>query len=698
MKKFLAFIVVALVAINLYGASEVTSGKCGDNLSWEYSDGVLTISGTGYMYNYNYRDKVPWIDIRDKIKSIVFDGKITSIGDYAFEDFTALTSITIPSSVTEIGGSAFSNCSGLTSITIPSSVTEIGGRAFSNCSGLTSITIPNSVTHIGRYAFSGCSGLTSITIPSSVTYIDRGAFSSCSGLASIKVASSNSYYDSRNNCNAIIERSTNELIAGCKNTIIPSSVTEIGDDAFYGCSGLTSITIPSSVTEIGDRAFGACSGLASIKVASSNSYYDSRNNCNAIIERSTNELIAGCKNTIIPSSVTEIGDDAFHGCFGLTSITIPNSVTEIGNSAFYFCPGLTSITIPSSVTEIGDDAFESCFGLTSITIPSSVTEIGYNAFCFCIKLSSVFVESVNPPKINSSFYSIADDAVLYVPYGSLKAYNVAPWNTFFSKIQEVKKCGDNLFCEYSKGVLTITGTGDMYDFDIDDDYISTAPWSEYSNEVESIVFDGEITSIGDYAFEDFTALTSVTIPNSVKRIGEYVFDGCTSLRLLKIGNGVTSIGEFAFARCSLLSSIIIPNSVTDINDYAFYYCEFLTSVKIGNGVRSIGDYAFYGCFSLTFVTCEAIEVPRLFSQTFGEVRVDKATLYVPVESLELYKNAYIWRDFYNILPIANTGVEDVFAPKTESETTKIFYKGNIYILRDGKVYTLMGEEVYDIPM
>ena len=168
--------------------------------------------------------------------------------------------------------------------------------------------------------------------------------------------------------------------------------------------------------------------------------------------------------------------------------------------------------------------------------------------------------------------------------------------------------------------------------------------------------------------------------------------------MLKIGNGVTSIGEFAFARCSLLSSIIIPNSVTDINDYAFYYCEFLTSVKIGNGVRSIGDYAFYGCFSLTFVTCEAIEVPRLFSQTFGEVRVDKATLYVPVESLELYKNAYIWRDFYNILPIANTGVEDVFAPKTESETTKIFYKGNIYILRDGKVYTLMGQEVYDIPM
>ena len=162
MKKFLAFIVVALVAINLYGASEVTSGECGDNLSWEYFDGVLTISGTGYMYNYN-PGKAPWNDICRKIKSIVFDGEITSIGNEAFYD----------------------------------------------CLGLTSITIPNSVTEIGNSAF----------------YF-------CSGLASIKVASSNSYYDSRNNCNAIIERSTNKLIAGCKNTIIPNSVTEIGDYAF----------------------------------------------------------------------------------------------------------------------------------------------------------------------------------------------------------------------------------------------------------------------------------------------------------------------------------------------------------------------------------------------------------------------------------------------------------------------------------
>ena len=160
--------------------------------------------------------------------------------------------------VKSIGSSAFSNCSGLTSITIPNSVTSIGSSAFSGCSGLTSITIPNSVTSIGSYAFSGCSGLTSITIPNSVTSIGNYAFRSCSGLISIKVEDGNPKYDSRNNCNAIIQKSNNSLIVGCKNTVIPNSVTNIGEYAFSECYGLTSITIPNSVTSIGSFAFSWC--------------------------------------------------------------------------------------------------------------------------------------------------------------------------------------------------------------------------------------------------------------------------------------------------------------------------------------------------------------------------------------------------------------------------------------------------------
>ena len=172
--------------------------------------------------------KAPWYDNREEIKKVVITDGVTNIGNMLSMTASSLTSVTIPNSVTSIGYHAFYGCSGLTSITIPNSVTSIGDFAFKSCSGLTSITIPNSVTSIGYYAFDSCSGLTSITV-------EKG----------------NTKYDSRDNCNAIIETNTNKLIAGCKNTIIPNSVTSIGNYAFSGCSGLTSITIPNSVTSIG---------------------------------------------------------------------------------------------------------------------------------------------------------------------------------------------------------------------------------------------------------------------------------------------------------------------------------------------------------------------------------------------------------------------------------------------------------------
>ena len=280
----------------------------------------------------------------------------TSIGNSAFSRCTGLTSITIPSSVTSIGGHAFDGCTGLTSITIPSSVTSIGVSAFDGCTGLTSITIPDSVTSIGIGAFDGCTGLTSITIPSSVTSIGNTAFSGCTGLTSIT---------------------------------IPSSVTSIENMAFYKCTGLTSITIPSSVTSIGIGAFSGCTNLTNITVDEKNTIYDSRNNCNAIINKETNTLIQGCKTTTILSSVTSIGDSAFSGCTGLTSITIPSSVTSIGNMAFSRCTGLTSITIPDSVKSIGFNVFVGCTGLISITIPDSVTSIGNSAFSGCTNLTNV---------------------------------------------------------------------------------------------------------------------------------------------------------------------------------------------------------------------------------------------------------------------------------------------------------------------
>ncbi len=334
--------------------------------------------------------------------SVTYNGTtypVTSIGQQAFARCSALTSVEIPNSVTSIGRWAFTECTGLTGIvvesgnatfdsrdnsnaiietssntlivgckntTIPNSVTAIGDEAFANNSGLTSIDIPNSVTSIGHQAFVYCSGLTRIDIPNSVTEIGMLAFAECTGLTCIVVENGNPRYDSRDNCNAIIETADNTLFLGCKNTIIPNTVTAIGDRAFAYCHGLTSIDIPNSVTAIGDQAFDSCdgltsldipnsvteigmyafsdcSGLASIVVDSGNPRYDSRNNCNAIIETASNTLFAGCKNTIIPNSVTAIGPAAFYGCTGLPSIDIPNSVTEIDDEAFYDCFGLMDV-------------------------------------------------------------------------------------------------------------------------------------------------------------------------------------------------------------------------------------------------------------------------------------------------------------------------------------------------------------------
>ena len=450
------------------------------------------------------------------------------------------------------------------------------------------------------------------------------------------------------------------------NVVIPSSVTysgntyavtSIGDYAFSRCRGLTSITIPNSVTSIGELAFRSCSGLTTIVVESGNTMYDSRNNCNAIVESATNTLMLGCKNTIIPNSVTSIGDWAFCNCSGLTSITIPNSVTSIGNKAFAGCDGLTSITIPNSVTSIGERAFYYCCGLTSVTIGNSVTSIGDFAFYECYGLTSVIFNAENCNDFSAAWTS-----------DNLTSFTIG------DKVQRIP-------ANLCRGLSKLT----------------------------SITIPNSVNSIGYYAFSGCRGLTSVTIGNSVTSIGAYAFYECygltsvifnaencndfsaawtsDNLTSFTIGDKVQRIPAKLCYGLSKLTSITIPNSVTSIENSSFWGCSGLTSVSIGNSVTSIGYNAFYGCYGLNLIRCDAVTPPSLGSDVFYKVDKSICKLVVPDQSISLYKSAKQWRDFLDISDVEMVTVDE---SGISVENGAIVNRSNQQI----DVYSISGAKAY----
>lgn len=278
-------------------------------------------------------------------------------------------------------------------------VKVIGNRAFDKYSSLTSINIPNSVTNIGEWAFYGCKSLTNIIIPSSVVNMNGNPFLGWDG--DLHNESKAFVYERQ----VLFNKDKTTLIAYRSkdtNYIIPDSVTNIGDSAFYKCEYLKSINIPDSVTNIGDYAFVGCESLTSINIPNSvtnigRSAFCTCKSLNRInIQNGVTNIgksaFSACKSLTcikIPNSVTNIGNDAFSECSSLTNINIPNSVTNIGDYAFGGCESLTNINIPKSVTTIGEGAFSNCHSLTSINIPNSVTTIGKHAFWGCESLKSI---------------------------------------------------------------------------------------------------------------------------------------------------------------------------------------------------------------------------------------------------------------------------------------------------------------------
>ena len=431
-------------------------------------------------------------------------------------------------SVTSIGYFAFFSSIGLTSVDIPNSVTSIDTNAFTYCSSLSFVTIPNSVTSIGSSAFGLCSSLSSVSIPNSVTSIGTGAFLGCTDLTRIKVEDSNPEYDSRNDCNAIIRTSANELVAVCKNTVIPPSVTSLGPSVFAYCTYLTSFSIPNSVTSIGVSAFHGCSNLVSIS---------------------------------LHNNVTSIGDRAFQDCSALTSFTIPNSITRIGEHTFSGCLSLKNIDFPKSVRDIKNYAFEGCINLTSIHLHKGIEIISGHAFHGCSGLTSIVLEDGNP-----NFDSRNDcNAIIYKGSNSL-----------------ITGCKNTIIPPTVTSISTeaFYGCSGLTTIDIPNSVTKIDYGVFYGcSDLKSIIIPNSVKQLPNDGFRDCISLTSVYIPNSVTFIGEGTFRNCSGLSMICIPNSVTFIKKYAFEGCSSLKDFycfadILPDSYPSIfNDTP---CELAT--------------------------------------------------------------------------------------------------------------------------
>ena len=627
------------------------------------SESDLTFELTYDGYSYEVRDCNENASGELVIPS-EYNGKpVTRIGDEAFKDCKAITSVTIPDSLIIIGNRAFENCTGLISITIPNSVTDIYTDVFKNCIGLkeisvspdnsdyssqngilfnkdktmlktypcgkseTSYTVPSTVVTIGEGAFRYCYNITSVTIPDSVTNIYSGAFENCTGLTSVT---------------------------------IPNSVTYISDDAFKGCTGITSITLPDSVTYIGDSAFQDCTGLLSIIISGNVTHIwnDTFKNCTALT------------SVTIPESVTDIEDDTFKGCnseliitgykysaaydyayingidfisvgdgeqitynlnfegdsytlarctiFFQGAVNVPSEyngkpVTRVDDDAFEDCTGITSVTIPDSVTEIGSYAFKGCSGLTEVEISTGITAIWHGAFQGCASLTTVIIPD-GVTEIHSDAFEYCENLESLTIPGSVTEIDSSAFN-YCNPDLVIVTPAYSVAHDYARDnsiKFKLVGKTDplryekRWDWGIDD-------WV-YGVKACSPVYSGEIIIPREYkgypvieilsgVFEGCTGITSITIPESVTMVYGDAFKGCTGIKEINVPADVSYVDK------ELFEDTAFYKDDSNWENNVLYICGILVDAKeniagtcvIKNGAKRIAKSAFADCTGITSV-------------------------------------------------------------------------------------------------
>ncbi|MBO5553033.1 MAG: leucine-rich repeat protein [Paludibacteraceae bacterium] len=586
-------------------AEEQYSGTCGANLTWVLEcDSTLRISGTGEMSDYSTS---PWINLSNVIKRVVIEEGVTSIGNYAFYRMENIVSVSTPSTLTTIGTLAFYNCFSLESINLPDGLTSLGR-------GTT-----------GHGPFYGCYSLRSIYIPASVTNISKDAFLRCYSLTSIVVDPANTVYDSRDNCNAIIETSINKLWYGCQTTVIPDGVLTVSDYAFEYQHNLKSIRISNTVRSFGTYVFKECENLKDIYVEWTSdppqnilTTWSEHVSLNTTI---TVHVPCGYKSLYNSSWIWnryQIVDDHLKG--GMCGAQGSNQTWMLSCDGHLDIKGIGAMADYSAG---GAPWNEHKDAIHTVTFADGINTIGENAFAGFTNLTDIYAPWTENIPVLPASNNPQPSVRLHIACSAISAYQAAGWGNYTIEGEYTASgtCGaegDNLTWTLCDSTLTISGTGEMHEW-TNSNY---APWYSYQKIITSVIIEDGVSSIGSKAFLNCSKLTSLTIPPSVTSISNIAFYNCSMLESLYISDlaawcninfgGITaspfySNGGFGSGKVNLyvngtqVTALTIPDGVTTISNYAFLGFAGITDIQF-NQVTTIGSYAFCSCHGLTNVT------------------------------------------------------------------------------------------------